>query len=737
MDLLCANLANYSELIKPKFDKLNGTNQIVIPHYQRPYSWDGNMVSRLINDWYESSENTVDKEQSKYFSGSIVTALDEKDQQLVDGQQRFTTIFILNYLKLQLLRVLIREKLTTDPPAIPDLVEDYFDTFGLVFHSSRSNDVKNKHIAKIKELLKYIFTTQGDNTALTSFKNYVSEIISIPSCTEISDGYKSECININKELLASENLYIKYHRKSYNDDIRSALASFFVRLGSQTGPNIELADKGLLTKNDEELTIRERYVNSAYVLFDEFYKLVSDKKDSIEVASSMLNCISKFMRDVEFCLIATGNIRDAYTLFEVLNDRAMTLSDLDLIKNDFYKKYCLSNKGVDSNLLDHAIESRDKQWGDKIFPEQSPQFLHNYTSYFYSVLMSGLNNYKVNNKVRHREAINQYLESKRAKKFSNDDFEYDFNVLEMISTLLRHFSLRHKSKESYAVKVDYSDCSDTYKCFHYLNAVGQDGVLSALVTVIIKYYLNKNQNQNIDINLFVNYLAKLENGSKEYSDLDSFSRNLMRCSIMAKDHSKPKELSDSVIKNNAMITDSSNCNLSIDSNILKGLDEEFENYLENWRYRSGDIRIRVLFSRLIRSIYDETTDNLKASGEGFFYTISKSLVDGIQLDHMEPQKIDQYNIESYFSDSDREYHINSIGNIFPLISKLNQEKSNRPFRVFYNYMKKQNLHAHWFVKKIIDNFEENNEDKVPNKKFFTKQKSITKKYFKQVVSTWF
>ena len=91
------------------------------------------MVSRLINDWYESSENTVDKEQSKYFSGSIVTALDEKDQQLVDGQQRFTTIFILNYLKLQLLRVLIREKLTTDPPAIPDLVEDYFDTLNLCF----------------------------------------------------------------------------------------------------------------------------------------------------------------------------------------------------------------------------------------------------------------------------------------------------------------------------------------------------------------------------------------------------------------------------------------------------------------------------------------------------------------------------------------------------------------------------------------------------------------------------
>ena len=321
----------------------------------------------------------------------------------------------------------------------------------------------------------------------------------------------------------------------------------------------------------------------------------------------------------------------------------MTLSDLDLIKNDFYKKYCLSNKGVDSNL-DHAIESRDKQWEIKYSRNNLPVSAQLHIIFLLS-FNEWLNNYKVNNKVRHREAINQYLESKRAKKFSNDDFEYDFNVLEMISTLLRHFSLRHKSKESYAVKVDYSDCSDTYKCFHYLNAVGQDGVLSALVTVIIKYYLNKNQNQNIDINLFVNYLAKLENGSKEYSDLDSFSRNLMRCSIMAKDHSKPKELSDSVIKNNAMITDSSNCNLSIDSNILKGLDEEFENYLENWRYRSGDIRIRVLFSRLIRSIYDETTDNLKASGEGFFYTISKSVVDGIQLDHMEPQKIDQYNIE--------------------------------------------------------------------------------------------
>lgn len=41
------------------------------------------------------------------------------------------------------------------------------------------------------------------------------------------------------------------------------------------------------------------------------------------------------LEHIKFCVIITGNENDAYTLFEVLNDRALDIEDLDLIKNLF------------------------------------------------------------------------------------------------------------------------------------------------------------------------------------------------------------------------------------------------------------------------------------------------------------------------------------------------------------------------------------------------------------------
>lgn len=72
-----------------------------IPEYQRPYVWGKDQVTDLLDDISYAQSNTPDAE---YFLGSIVfhdkvkqnfpsQAFDEKD--LLDGQQRLTTLFIL------------------------------------------------------------------------------------------------------------------------------------------------------------------------------------------------------------------------------------------------------------------------------------------------------------------------------------------------------------------------------------------------------------------------------------------------------------------------------------------------------------------------------------------------------------------------------------------------------------------------------------------------------------------
>lgn len=50
-----------------------------------------------------------------------------------------------------------------------------------------------------------------------------------------------------------------------------------------------------------------------------------------------------------------------------MNDRALALDDLDLIKNQFFKKFVNTNTEIDNSKMDEIIQKLDDQWGDKIF----------------------------------------------------------------------------------------------------------------------------------------------------------------------------------------------------------------------------------------------------------------------------------------------------------------------------------------------------------------------------------
>jgi len=69
-----------------------------IPHYQRPYAWEREQASELLEDLLASlgGEEPID-ELEPYFLGNIVLIKSEQlpDAEVVDGQQRLTTLTIL------------------------------------------------------------------------------------------------------------------------------------------------------------------------------------------------------------------------------------------------------------------------------------------------------------------------------------------------------------------------------------------------------------------------------------------------------------------------------------------------------------------------------------------------------------------------------------------------------------------------------------------------------------------
>ena len=73
------------------------TKPFVIPEYQRPYAWTSEQVETLFEDLWEFTTTSGGTERDgSYFLGSIVSYENENgEQEINDGQQRITSLFLL------------------------------------------------------------------------------------------------------------------------------------------------------------------------------------------------------------------------------------------------------------------------------------------------------------------------------------------------------------------------------------------------------------------------------------------------------------------------------------------------------------------------------------------------------------------------------------------------------------------------------------------------------------------
>lgn len=88
---------NENNNIQIQFDYLNlekcFKNFYVVPDYQREYVWEERQVNQLLSDVYDEFDNNHNKE---YFIGSTVVFKDKSGSyELIDGQQRTTTLFLM------------------------------------------------------------------------------------------------------------------------------------------------------------------------------------------------------------------------------------------------------------------------------------------------------------------------------------------------------------------------------------------------------------------------------------------------------------------------------------------------------------------------------------------------------------------------------------------------------------------------------------------------------------------
>lgn len=82
-----SQICNLGEILSNnKFNKI-----FTIPPYQRLYAWDKEQIKILLDDF----KNCMNDNDKTHFIGNIVVAKNEDNFELVDGQQRLSTIFFL------------------------------------------------------------------------------------------------------------------------------------------------------------------------------------------------------------------------------------------------------------------------------------------------------------------------------------------------------------------------------------------------------------------------------------------------------------------------------------------------------------------------------------------------------------------------------------------------------------------------------------------------------------------
>lgn len=752
MDLKGAEIRNIYELCQDMKEKHDSTKlHINIPYYQRPYLWDKDHITKLITDYFRNCDENG-KEQQQYFVGSIVTVKGENKEyhDVIDGQQRITTVFLLNYLNFLLLRSYIEEALVCRHVIGLDKYLEKFKRSYCSLIGKNKEKIFDELLELPGDLSKLMQGMLSGNVSESEKKeidfkvnkkiDFYREKMCIPS-KDFSDinKYQKKYQNGLKKFFSNETLRFKYSRDSYNAKLMEVLCGVFVRVSSDNNPELYVSES--LEQMDGQS--KNRYIEALKYEF----KILKDKcvegETPLENAVNMISTIDNMLENLNFCVIMTGNENDAYTLFEVLNDRALEVDDLDLVKNMFFKKYCLSSKDSDY-LVDKNVEELDRIWGEEIFNRNGVN-RKKLIAYLGTMYLTADEKININREERFREPIEkEYLNKEYygEKKYKYINILNDFRIFQMMGKIIDKSNLAFNKAADACIQAECNNSvSKVYKTFHLLHAEKLKGVMTALTNIIVKTFVDQYADcgrEKIDIHKFEIFLDELlKSGAEkneEYKEICQCSELLWKVVLMAKNYQIPREIARKIVRNISRNSYNTDC-LKITKEDNDSLQKEFVEWTEQWKYKSSnDLKIKVLFINLYG--LDKEGSKLKIKA-----TERKISTNKIHLDHLEANNCENSFRNLYFQpekeNDERSNYVDSLGNFMILDGEDNNFKGNKP--LFYALDYHRAMGDHWLINEIEDLMEDdkyskcinvdNKEVRIPKEEFFYERKKKLKSYF--------
>lgn len=218
MDSIVSNLTDIKSIVAKEYE-------FNIPIYQRLYVWTEEQVKTLFEDLHTAFRASKDL----YYIGGIITVNNEHSEQLydlVDGQQRFTTLWLLsNELGESLEPFTYKNGELRLKFAIRQNVTDYFNNIGNAEHSSAEDSRDYSDLLKIGKARNQInqLITQhlkSDEEKL-KFSQYVFEkvkmvLTEVPKSTDLNKLF--EALN-NRGVQLAHHEILKARLLSYIKDV--------------------------------------------------------------------------------------------------------------------------------------------------------------------------------------------------------------------------------------------------------------------------------------------------------------------------------------------------------------------------------------------------------------------------------------------------------------------------------------------------------------------------------------
>ena len=754
MDLKGAEIRNIQEMCMSIGTKNRVPLKVNIPYYQRPYRWDEKRITNLFTDF---NKNKIENANVEYFVGSVVLVENENipnQYDIIDGQQRVTTVFLLNYIRFLIQRSYVEEMISTkgsnlDSP-LKDLEDIYRDLFGSKYISAFVK-MRNDIIEKMEPLSE--LTDVERDQVYTEIAEIYRKTVFLPERNFSDLGkYYAEYEKLQFRFINSDDLALTYSRKTFGVILAKALSKVCIIVSKDDNPKLHIIDE----EKEPSANILQ-YTNAIKYEFNAITKLLSLNKRPLQNTRDMLKFVKEMIDNIRFCVIMTGNEKDAYTLFEVLNDRAMEIDDLELTKNLFLKTYCNTSDDIDDDIIDNNIGELDQIWGDKIFTSDFSNEHKKLVSYLGALYLTADETAFTNRKERYREIIEkEYLNSYSAKTNQYIFFKAfnDISVYWMIRVIIDEYNIPvYKSAEACIGAENNPLVSITFKTFHLLNALKLDGVMPALVNVIIRQYMNEMVDsglKQIDINNFKKYVLDIKNDYQhninegKYRKIHELAFKLWKSALLCKDYEIPREIAKKGLQNISL----KNWNpqgVLIDIETHSKMLSQFREWLQNWQYGKSkgnnlaDLKLKVLFINLFK-----TQINADETELIFDKTVYSFVTDKLQLDHMEARRPSENKMVKHFKPKDpyelREKYVESLGNMMILDKDNNNEKNNKPLAEAMGYYENMCV-GHWLNKLTTELLESyhtkvsiaGQDFKVPTEQFFNERSAKLIYYFEKIL----